>query len=84
MHSCSHFSVVFSSLQSDCNKSKRQAEPVAESATAKQRPVRNLSAYVKVEEDNKADDDASVEKQSPVNKAGVTAGDNRTRRQALL
>ena len=43
----SHFSVLFSSVQEDDTMSKRHAEPITQSATAKQRLVRNLSAYVK-------------------------------------
>ena len=41
--------------------SKRSAELVTESAAATQRPVRNLSACVKVEKDNKADHVVGVE-----------------------
>ena len=48
IHPCSHFSVLFSSVQNEDRMSKRQAEQNTESATAKQRPVRNLSANVKV------------------------------------
>ena len=55
MHSCRHFTVLFSSLQDDDNVSKRQAESGTESATAKWRPARTLSPYVKVEKDNNAD-----------------------------
>ena len=53
--------------------SKRNADLITESATAKQRPVRNLSAYVKLEKDNKA----------PRRKRlGATASDNTASRQA--
>ena len=45
MHSCSR-SVVFSSVQKkDDEMSKRLPEPITESATAKQRPVRNVCAF---------------------------------------
>ena len=57
----SHFSVLFSSMQKDEAMSKRNAELITESAAAKQRVVRNLSAFVKVEKDNKADYVVGVE-----------------------
>ena len=50
--------------------SKRHAELVTESATAKQMPVRNLSEYVKVEKDNKADYVVSVQHPTQTIKAG--------------
>ena len=40
--------------------SKRQAELVSESVTAKQKPVSNLSASEKLEEDNEAYDVAGI------------------------
>ena len=46
VHINSHFSAVCSSVQKDDKMSKCQADPTVESATAKQRPVRNLCAYV--------------------------------------
>ena len=47
MHSCSHFSVLYWSIQTDHKMSKRHAELVTESATVKQRPVRVLSSRSK-------------------------------------
>ena len=84
MHSCNHFTVLMSSLQSDDDVSKPQAEAITESATPTQRPVCNISASVKVEEDNNADNVTIVEKQSSVNKVGVTPCDNKASKQALL
>ena len=49
--------------------SKRNAELIAESATAKQRLVRNLLAYVNVEKDNKADCNVGVQHPSQTIKA---------------
>ena len=51
----SHFSVLFLPVQQDDTLSKPNAEPMTESATAKRGLVRNLSAYVKVEKDNKGE-----------------------------
>ena len=50
--------------------SQRQAEPITESATAKQRLVRNLSAYVIVVKDIKADNVDCVDHPSQTRKAG--------------
>ena len=55
--------------------SQRNAELITESATARQRPVRNLSAYVKVMKDNKADDVLGVEHRSQT----ILAGGNHQR-----
>ena len=44
-HTDSHLSALFLSVLTDNKMSQRQAEPITESATAKQRPVRNLCAY---------------------------------------
>ena len=44
MDSCNN-SWVFSCVQKGDKMSERQADPIAESATAKQTPVRNLCAY---------------------------------------
>ena len=45
VRSCSHFSVLFLSVQNDDRTSKYQAETITESAAANQRPVHNLCAY---------------------------------------
>ena len=79
-HTNSHFSVLFSSMQKDDVMSKRNAELIAESAAAKQRLVRNLSAFVKVEKDNKADYVVGVEHPSHT----IKAGNNHQRQQSEL
>ena len=45
LQTTSQLSVLFSSVQKDDKMSRRQAEPITESAAAKQRPVRILCAY---------------------------------------
>ena len=57
---------------------KRTAEPITESATAKQRPVRNLSAHLK--SDNMADFVDGIEHPSQT----IKAGGNRQRQQSDL
>ena len=64
--------------------SKRQAFPITKSATAKQRPLRNLSAFVEVEEDNKADYVVSMEQPSQTIEARGDAMRQQVSRQALL
>ena len=70
VHTSHHFSDLSSSVQKDDAMSKPNAEPITESATAKPRPVRNLSAYVQVEKDNKADCVVGVGHKSQMIKAG--------------
>ena len=72
LHTSSHFSVLLSSVQEGDTMSKRNAEPITESPTAKQRPlhVRNLSAYIKVEKDNKGDNVVGMEHPSQTKEAG--------------
>ena len=61
--------------------SKREAETMTESAAAKQRPVRNLSADVEV--DNKADYVCQIGKNHPrLTRLGLTPCDNKRSRQA--
>ena len=64
--------------------SERQAQLVTESSTAKQRPVRKLSADAKVEKDNKGDKVVSVEQTSKTSKAVGHARNNKVRQQTLL
>ena len=69
LHTSSHLS-YFSSVHKDDAMSKRNAEPITESATARQRPVRNLSAYVEVEKNHEADYVVGVEHAFHMMKAG--------------
>ena len=69
LHTCSHLSVLFSSVQKDATISKQNAERITESATAKQRHV-NLSTDVKVEKDTQTDWVVGVEHPSQTMQVG--------------
>ena len=73
----SYFSVLFSPAQKDDRMSKRNAEPITESDTAKRKPVRNLSACVSMEKDNTVTLAASMEEPPLVTLQGALACDIR-------
>ena len=67
--SCSNFSVLGLSLQTTTTCRNVRQNLFTESATAKLRLGRNLSANVEVDNENKADYVVAVEKPSQTNKA---------------
>ena len=71
MHSCSHFTVLLSSVQVDDQMLNRQAELVSESVTAQTKACAQSLCIREVGGGTiKARDVASMEKQFPVNQAG--------------